>query len=222
MAVNNLGKIPKLRPFYTLYMPVLVVAAAFALMVALSSYFMTGIVRKQLILNAQAALDSLETNIKADLLEPRTILGSFSETLRNMILHGLGKEYLQKYLDDITTYILINEHEQLSGFSGIFGFFDVYGGVLLDGQNRRMPEGYIPTERPWYREAVAAGGEIVFLQPHVGLMSPAIVITYARAIFDDNRNLLGVVAIDMNFDRVKEYIVNADVNKFWFGILLNE
>jgi len=222
MVAKNPGKILKPSPFSILHMPVLVVAAAFALMVALSSYFMTGIVRKQLILNAQAALDSLETSIETDLLEPRTILGSLSETLRSMILHGTGKEDLHNYLNDITNYILYNKHRQLSGFGGIFGFFDVYGGVLLDGQNRPAPENYTPTERPWYREAIAAGGEIVFLHPHVGVLSPTVVITYARAIFNDNGNLLGVVAIDMNFDRVKDCIINADINKLWFGILLNE
>jgi signal transduction histidine kinase/CheY-like chemotaxis protein len=222
MVAKNPDKIPKPSPFSTWYMPVLVVAAAFALMVALSSYFMTGIVRKQLIINVQAALDSLEISIKTDLLEPRTILGSLSETLRSMILYGRNEKDLHNYLNDITNYILYNEHRQLSGFGGIFGFFDVYGGVLLDGQNRPAPENYNPTERPWYMEAVDAGGEIVFLQPHVGVKSPIIVITYARAIFDDSGNLLGVVAIDMNFDRVKEYIVNADINKLWFGILLND
>jgi len=222
MAVKNLAKILKPSPFSTWYMPVLVVAVAFALMVALSSYFMTGIVRKQLILNAQAALDSLETSIKTDLMEPRTILGGLSETLRSMILHGNGKEDLQKYLNDITKYLLYDEHRQLSGFGGIFGYFDVYGGVLLDGQNRPAPESYVPSERPWYREAVAARGEIVFLQPHVGVMSSAIVITYARGLFDDDGNLLGVIAMDMDLKRIRGYVIDANAGKLWFGILLDE
>jgi len=222
MAVKNPVKTLKPRPFSTWYMPVLVVAIAFALMVALSSFFMTGIVRKQLILNAQAALDSLETSIKTDLLEPRTILGGLSETLRNMIIHGSGKEDLQNYLNDITKYILYDEHRQLSGFGGIFGFFDVFGGVLLDGQNRPMPGNYNPVERPWYREAVAAGGEIVFLQPHVGVLSSEVVITYARGLFDDEGNLLGVIAMDMDLKRIRGYVIDANAGKLWFGILLDE
>jgi signal transduction histidine kinase/CheY-like chemotaxis protein len=201
---------------------VFVVALAFSLMVILSSYFMSDIVRNQLASSAKAELNSLETAITADLKEPRAILGNQSEIIRNMILHGHGKEAVQTYLNEITAYILRNEDKQLSGFAGIFGYFHVFGGVILDGQDRPAPEGYLPTESDWYEQAMAAGGEIAFMQPHIGLLYPEPVITYTRAIFDNDGNLFGVVAMDMNFSRVNEYIVNADKDKLWFGILLDE
>jgi len=205
------------------YALVLSIILAFALMVTLSSVFMTNIVSHQLADNALAALDSLETNILTDLKEPRTLLGSKSETIRNMILHGAGKEEVHTYLNEITGYILTDK-DQLADFDGLFGFFDVFGGVLIDGQDRTPPENYNPLERPWYKEAVAAGGEIVFLQPHLSVMSmkPMIIIAYGRALYDNEGNLLGVVAMNMNFERVKGYIVNFAKGKVWFGILLNE
>jgi len=222
MVAKHIFKKTKARIKSTPYAQVLFIVLAFALMVILSSYFMGNIVLNQLGYNVQTALDSLENSIKADLMEPRTILGNLSETLRTMILYDLGIKDVHKYLNDITKYIMDNEHRQLSGFGGIFGFFDVFGGVLLDGQNRPPPENYDPTERPWYREAVAAGGEIVFLHPHTGVMSPTVVITYARALFDDNGNLLGVIAMDMDLKRIRGYVIDANVGKLWFGILLNE
>jgi signal transduction histidine kinase/CheY-like chemotaxis protein len=200
----------------------LVVVLAFSLMAALSSYFLSDIVRKQLTTNARAELASLETAIMADLKEPKAILGNQSEIILNMILRGRSKEEVQIYMNEITTYILRNEKEQLTGFAGIFGFFHVFGDVVLDGQNRPAPEDYSPTESDWYQEAVAAGGEIAFMQPHIGLLYPELVITYTRALYDNNGNLFGVVAMDMNFSRVNEYIVNADKDKLWFGILLNK
>jgi len=204
------------------YMLVLIVVLAFAIMVILSSFFMTDIVRKQLEYNAQAALDALETDIKTDLKEPRTVLGNQSESIRNMVLRGAGKEEVHTYLNEITDYILYNETIQLSGFDGIFGYFEVFGGVFIDGQDRRIPRNYVPTERLWYKEALAANGEIVFLQPHTEVLSPIIVITYARAIYDNDGNLLGVVAMDMNFDRIKKYLLSASKNNLWFGVLLSE
>ena len=204
------------------YILVLVVVLAFALMAALSSYFMTDIVKRQLASNAQAALDALETDIKTDLKEPRTVLGNQSECVRTMILRGAGKEEVRTYLNDTTNYIIQNEDKQLLGFGGIFGFFDVFGGTMLDGQNRLPPDNYDPTKRPWYKEAVAANGEIVFLHPHVGAVKSTVVITYARGLFDNKGNLLGAIAMDVEFKRIRDYIINENSEKLWFGILLNE
>ena len=221
MSIKHLIKRVDTRGKSGAYVQVLFVALAFAVMVILSSYFMSNIVLNQLESNAQSALDSLETSIKADLMEPRTLLGSQSETVRNMILHGADREEVRAYLNEITQYILYDENKYLSGFGGIFGFFDVFGGVLLDGQNRPSPVNYDPRERPWYREAVAANGKIVFLHPHIGVMSSAVVITYARGLFDNEGNLLGVIAMDIDFKRIREYVVNTNSDKLWFGILLN-
>ncbi|MDR2730621.1 MAG: cache domain-containing protein, partial [Treponema sp.] len=204
------------------YAPVLAVVAAFTLMVVLSSYFMVNIVNDQLVYNARKALDSLETSIKADLLEPRTILGGVSQTVRSMILNDYGKEVVHKYLNEITRFMLSNQSEQLSGFISIFGYFDVYGGALLDGINRPPPEGYKPNEDFWYIEAVAAGGDIVFFQPHAEMFTSKTIITYARALFDNEGNLLGVVVLDVQLERIREYIVKANLGKLGFGVLLNE
>ena len=205
------------------YISVFVVVLAFAMMVALSSWFMTQIVRRQLVFNAEAALDSLEASIKADLREPRTVLGNQSENIRNMILRGEDEEEIYAFLKRITKYIMTDE-DILTDFDGLYGFFNVFGGKLLSGQELMIPNDYAPTESPWYQEAVAAGGEIVFLNPHFGIMStaPEIVITYSRAIFDDKGNLLGVIALNMDFERIKKYVINENVGKKWFGVLLNE
>jgi len=221
MAINDIIKKTETRIKGTLYAQVLLVVLAFALMVALSSYFMGKIVRNQLKTNTMTMLDSIATSIKADLKEPRTVLGNQSESIRNIIMQSNSKESVRIYMDEITKYIL-DEKSNLTGFSGLFGYFDVFGGVMLDGQNRPMPENYVPTERPWYKEAVAADGEIVFIQPHIGVFLPVVVITYSRAIFDDNGKLLGVVALEMNLDRIREYIINANLGKLGFGILLND
>jgi len=221
MLIKDIIEKTEARIIRTPYFQILVVVLAFALMVALSSYFMVDIVHDQLKNNALSVLDSLATSIRADLMEPRTTLGNQSEAIRNIIIQSNSKENVHDYMNEITKYIMSNEN-YLSGFCGLFGFFDVFGGVMIDGQNRSLPENYMPTERPWYRDAVAAGGEVIFLQPHVGTLSPVVVITYARALFDNNGKLLGVVAMDVNLDRIREYIIDANFGKLGFGILLND
>jgi len=204
------------------YILVLVVVSAFALMAALSSYFMTDIVRNQLAFNAKMELDSLENSIKADLKEPRTALGNEAESIRIMIMHGAGEEEVRTYLKEITRYKLSDE-EQLANFGAFYGYFNVFGGALFSGQEHPVSEDYAATERAWYKEAAAAGGEIVFIYPHLWEMSktPEVVLTYARGIFDNEGNLLGVVALNMDFERISKYIVNENKGKMWWGILLD-
>jgi signal transduction histidine kinase/CheY-like chemotaxis protein len=221
MTIKNFIKMAEARIKNSIYRQILVVILAFALMVAMSSYFMGMIVREQLIFNAKSALASMETNVKADLKEPRTVLGNVSETIRKMIMNGSGEKTVHDHLKNISTYILSDE-DNLSGFVGIFGFFDAFGGVFLDGQDRETPDSYAPTKRPWFREAIAVDGKIAFVQPHRGVMTNDTVITYARCIHDNDGKRLGVIAMDINIDRIREYIVNSNLGKLGFGFLLNE
>ncbi|MDR0472113.1 MAG: response regulator [Treponema sp.] len=184
---------------------------------------MGNILRKRLVDNAKTVLNSLETSIKTDLLEPRTVLGNFSETVRSMILQGSNAAMLQAYIKEITGYILADDDdEELSGFSGIYGYFDVSGGVFLDSLDRIPPESYVPTERPWYKEAVAARGSIVFLPPYADVATVSIVITYARALFDNEGRLLGAIALDLEINRIGKYIAGANLGTMGYGFLLSE
>jgi len=201
---------------------VIFIFLAFALMIGLSSWYMSNILRRHMADNAQAVLDYLETNINVDLLEPRTVLGNLAQTVRNMILNDDNAARIHDYLKELSDYILIDD-KHLSGFSGIYGVFDVFGGVFIDSTDRgALPENYIPRERPWYKEAVAAGGSIVFLQPYIDIITDSVVITYARALFDNENRLLGVIALDMQIDRITEYIANANFGTLGYGFLLSE
>jgi putative aldouronate transport system permease protein len=204
------------------YLMIPFVILALVLIAAISNNYLTNIIKNRLSSNAQATLDALETELKTDLKESRTALGSQSEYVRGMILSGAGEEEVRTYLNEINEYILQNDGKRLLGFGGIFGCFNIFGGEMLDGQDRYIPEDYEPAEQPWYKEAVAAGGEIVYLPPHTGELTPVAVITYARGLFDNNGKLLGAIAMDTEFKRIREYIVNENLEKLWLGILLNE
>jgi signal transduction histidine kinase/CheY-like chemotaxis protein len=195
---------------------------AFALMIGLSSWYMGSILRRHMIYNAQAILDSLETNINIDLMEPRTVLGNLVQTVRSMILHDEDAATVREYLRELTDYILFDDDKHLSGFSGFYGYFDVFDGMFFDSQDRITAETYNPRESAWYKEAVAAGGSIVFLQPYADIATTSIIITYARALFDDNGTLLGVIALNLRFNRIIEYMTNANFGTLGYGFLLSE
>jgi signal transduction histidine kinase/DNA-binding NarL/FixJ family response regulator/PAS domain-containing protein len=203
------------------HVQILFVFLAFTLMVSLSSWFLSNIFRKQLLYNAKTVLDSLETQINLDLQEPKTVLGNLSQTVRGMILEGDNANVIYRYLKNITSYILLGEEKQLAGFSDIYGYFDVFGGMFIDGMNRTFKETLNLHECLWYKEAESAGGEIILSQPCADMESGDVIITYARSIFDAEARLLGVIALDLQIDRIKEYIINSNLGKTGYGFLLD-
>lgn len=63
----------------------------------------------------------------------------------------------------------------------------------LDGTDWVPPEGYVPTQRPWYTNAIEADGKIVFVDPYLDSLSGKIVMTTAKLLSDKQ----SVVAFDL-------------------------
>jgi signal transduction histidine kinase len=213
----------KINKVTSRYAQVLFVALAFALMVIASYLFVSDIERKHLQRDVKNSISYTEATIKADLLEPETILAGISETIRNMILLGNDAETVRKYIFHINNYMESNQEKRLFGINGFYGFFDVYGGIFVIGDlSWAPPEGYVLEDRPWYQAAIKADGEIGFTQPYYNFASGDTTITFARRIFNDDNQPLGIVCLNIYLDRVKEHAINTQITKNGYGFLLSE
>ncbi|MCL2245139.1 MAG: cache domain-containing protein [Treponema sp.] len=47
-------------------------------------------------------------------------------------------------------------------------------------------------------------------------------MTFSRRIFDNDRNPIGIVGLDILLDRVRNYAVNTYFSKGGYGLLLNK
>jgi methyl-accepting chemotaxis protein len=54
-----------------------------------------------------------------------------------------------------------------------------------------------PQETDWYKAAIEAGGSVAATEPQKDKTTGLTLITFSRAIFDDENSLLGVVALDL-------------------------
>ena len=64
--------------------------------------------------------------------------------------------------------------------------------------NIQMAADYDPTERSWYKDAVAKQGGIVITEPYKAKGNGHIVVTIAKQAEDKN----GVVAVDLSLDNL--------------------
>jgi signal transduction histidine kinase/CheY-like chemotaxis protein/HPt (histidine-containing phosphotransfer) domain-containing protein/ribosomal protein L28 len=191
-------------------------------MVIASYFYVSDIERKNLQRNVKSAISYTEANIRADLLEPETMLAGTAETIRDTIIRGRGPDRVHDYLRFINNYVRTNSQKGMVGVFGFYGVFDVYSGQFITGiDDWSPPEDYIPASRPWYSEAVAAAGGVGMTEPYIDIFTNEISITFSRRIFDEDGNPLGIICLIMYLDRIRHRAINTQFSENGFGFLLD-
>jgi len=199
----------------------LVVWFAFFLMVFISYIFVSDIVHDYLIKEAESTLSFTQSRITTDLREAETILQTVSQSILLMILRGDTADVILQHMKEITDYLSYNDL-RVSGFNGVFGFFDVFGGLFLDGSGWIPPEDFVSQDRPWYKVGVEAKGGIGVSTPYMSMFPGALVVSYSRLINDNQGKQLGVISVDIRLDKMADYIVDTRLTEGGSGIMLNE
>jgi signal transduction histidine kinase/CheY-like chemotaxis protein len=222
--MHLLGALKKIRQRRLLYMQIAFVLLAFAAMVISSYFFMSAEVQRQLQRNAESMFAHTQAKIESDLLEPETTLGSFSLTMRRMILDGWRLNHVRLFVEEYSNY-LKGSQKRVSSFGGVFGYFKTLDGrsAFVDAFGKVPTDDYKSEERPWYIAAIAGDGQIVKTAPYIDVRTNKRVFAFARAIFDDRHNLLAIVGLNVPLDAVgKEVIETAMAQHSGYGVLLSQ
>jgi len=198
---------------------VLIIAA-----MTLSSYeFMRSIVRDNLSRNAKNIFDFAQSKLESTLLEPKMRLSGFSQSVRGMIMRGDSIEALREYIRDFSDYTRRGASGVMSNHT-LLGYFETFpeGPVIIMGSDEKIPDDFEPTSRPWFRDAVAANGEIVETAPYFSVISKTTVISYARAIFDDNGKRLGVMRLNIMTSDISRDVVEIASAQGSNGMLFDQ
>jgi methyl-accepting chemotaxis protein len=75
-----------------------------------------------------------------------------------------------------------------------------------------LPDGYDPTERPWYIGALEKDGETFYSLPYIDAGTNELVITVSQAV-KNNDQLVGVVAIDLNLSKFSASLNGIKIGK---------
>jgi len=145
----------------------------------------------------------IDSKLASGLRELETTLGVVSETMRGMLLQGATLDDMKRYLAEMTDYG--RETKNLTGFVSFFAMFDVFGGVGFNGTGWEGTPGYVPEERPWYKAAATAGGEIVVTEPYRDVIEQGIAVTYVRNIYGSDGNRLAIICLDVLLDKVHKF-----------------
>jgi signal transduction histidine kinase/DNA-binding NarL/FixJ family response regulator len=165
----------------------------------------------------------VESQINSDLLESRTILDEFAQSVQSLIQRGDNAEKLAAYNEDISKY-LASKNDDTFSTNGPFGYIEKSseGPFFFNGIGWQTPDGWNPMERPWYIAAMKAGGNIAETEPYKDIVTGEVVFSYSRCILDNNGNRIGVVGIDIRAGYIGEKVANTAFAKDKsFGILVS-
>jgi len=196
-------------------------ALAFSAMVILSYVFVHNIVHKNLSQNAENVFSLTQIQIENDLINPKMYLAGFSQTVRTSIILGLDNAILKEYFMDLSRHVLTNSRK-LIGFEGLSGYFEDMpdGPVFITTFEWDLPDDFEPSQRPWYKNAVAAKGEIAETVAYNDVVNHDNILIYSLAIYDEDR-LLGVVCMRLKIDEIGDRVVNAAIHRGGWGMLIS-
>jgi len=205
--------------FAQLLFTILIITA----MTLISYLFMRSIVHDNLSRNAKSIFDFAQSQLESTLLEPRMRLSGFSQSVRGMIIRGDGAKAIQEYTIDYSNYIRKGA-DTIMGNHVLFGYFETLpeGHIYIMGSNMEIPDGYDPTSRLWFQDAVAANGDIAQTALYYSYIAKANVISYARAIFDDKGNRLGVVCLSIMSNDISRDVVEIALAQGSNGMLFDQ
>ena len=83
-----------------------------------------------------------------------------------------------------------------------------------------MPEGYDPRKRPWYQDAVKAGGSVL-TDPYIDASSGDLIISAAAPVMKDGK-LAGVAGSDFSLKTLVSMVKDIDVGGEGFAFLVNK
>jgi len=121
------------------------------------------------------------------------------------------------------------EQELVALFRAIEGSFtefqDIYMGTRWGGIASSWTGedelGYDPRQRPWYKQAVEANGDIVITPVYIATDNTP-VVAVAKTVKDGNGTLLGCIGIDINLTDLTSFIGSVKVGKTGYCMLVQD
>ncbi len=182
----------------------LVVFAAFALFTLYNDYLQRNAIREDLESYLREMGDVTSSNIQNWLGGRLLLVEQTAQTL--------ARDHSPE-----TVSALLEQPALISTFS--FTYLGQQDGVFTMRPDSPMPAGYDPRSRPWYKDAVAAGG-LTLTEPYVDAATQELIITAATPVKAAG-NTLGVVGGDLSLKTLVQIINSLDFSGMGYAFLVS-
>ncbi len=103
----------------------------------------------------------------------------------------------------------------------IFVYLGTKQGSYIQWPETKIQENYDPTKRPWYKKGLAGNGNVLRTAPYIEINTKSLITSTVRTIYDDNGELLGVVAIDVSQSVISDMLNEMKTGETGFSMLVH-
>jgi signal transduction histidine kinase/HPt (histidine-containing phosphotransfer) domain-containing protein/ActR/RegA family two-component response regulator len=199
------------------YHQVLLVFAAFLIMVLISYFYASRIVRQQVELIGDTSLETIQAQVSGSLQNSELIFANIARALEGMLPQRDNAEILA-YIRESNDYFA-GKRSPMPNFMKMYGQIR---GEFLDGSDWVPPPGYVPESRPWYVGAEKANERVFFSPPYLDAETGGICISFSQQILDRDNVAHGVFAMDLKLSQITFYVQQQKIADSGYGILLDD
>ena len=187
---------------------ILAAAAAplfFVVLTVVYFVFMTASVKESIISNGEISCVRSANRFDNYLLNGKDSIRNAAYTVDTLMRDKRSSDEILAYMT-LQSECMINTVN--NDFTGIYGYIN---GEYLDSSGWVPDDDYVPTERPWYTDALQMNGSLALVEPYVDAKTHTVMITLAQLLSDGK----SVVALDISLDTVQkitEEIAESDAD----------
>jgi len=199
------------------YHQILLVFAAFLVMVLVSYVYVSNIVSRQMQIIGDSSMDSIQTTVSANLKNTELFFNNITHNLQGMLSDGRTNQEILSYLQELNTYFN-TEGSPLPDFTTIYGYIR---GEWLDGAGWVPPPDYVLEARPWYTGANEHEHQTFFTEPYLDAMTGDVCVSFSRKLFGRDGQAYGVLAVDLRLSLITSYVQQQKIAGHGYGVLID-
>ncbi|MGX1192303.1 methyl-accepting chemotaxis protein [Metabacillus sp. SLBN-84] len=163
--------------------------------------------------NGEGIIQQLKSNIELSLRDYEKNLIRFGENnqIAGLVSAGENKANID---EEFQTFLETNKRVHL-----------IYAGSedksLYIQPKTDLPDGFDPTERPWYKAAKANPDKVIWTEPYEDATNGTYTVTGAKAVLQ-NGKITGVVAFDLSLEAINDIVGAVDVGFGGYSFLLDQ
>ncbi len=205
-GLNDFGKMLKQKKakklFWGMLGPLLIVTISAC---SFFYYISDAILKEYMKSKLELSVEKLNTNVSKS-MEPIIInvdnFVTFSADYNDEEILTLLLNAFSSKLDDYASMLYFAPVKKLSE-----------GGKFLNNIGWVPPEGFEPTERVWFKEAVKNQGKTTFSTPYVDVNTGELCVAVSQAVYNSQGQLNGVIGCDILLDHLVASIKEIKISK---------
>ncbi|AAK78885.1 methyl-accepting chemotaxis protein [Clostridium acetobutylicum] len=160
-------------------------------------------------------MEKLNGDSQQSLTEVNRSINNYFQTMENNIGILAGNYDIQNVNDhpDFEAYVSSSLQEiKENNKDALNVYFASNSKKLYLYPKVNLPEGYDPTTRDWYKNAVSGQGKVIFSEVYVDAATKNSIISISKAVYN-NEKLVGVVCMDVDLSKLSNDMKSIKIGR---------